>query len=216
MEAVSEKKPGWDTRHAYFIATLCFALGAIMGYLVRTPSSTAASSAAPPVASPQKQGGMPNGSQSPSVEQLKSTADKKAEPLLAKLRDNPNDAAVLAELGKTYLYVRDFQRSTEYYERSVKIKPDPRVLTTLGGAYHLAGADDKAIEAWQRALQVDPHYADALYNIGMVKWQAESDPAAAIKVWTTLLKTNPNHPQRAQIEDMIARAKMHLDMPAKR
>lgn len=208
MDAVSPPNSGWNTRQAYFIAAVCFALGVIMGYLLRTPSPAPLASA--PQA-PQKRAAAPAPSQ-PSPEQLQHMADKQAEPLLARLQQNPKDAAVLAELGKTYLYVRDFQRSTDYYERSVNIKPDPRVLTTLGGAYHLAGADDKAIDAWQRALKVDPAYADALYNIGLVKWQVESDPAGAIKVWNTLLKTNPNHPQRAQIEEMIARARQHLNM----
>jgi len=211
VEAATRQRSTWDAKQAYAIAVVCFALGGIMGYLFHAPSSTPPAPAAALAASQHAQAALPGGTQAPSPDQLKQMAEKQAEPLLAKLKQNPNDPALLAELGKTYLYVRDFQTATDYYERSAKMKPDPRVLTTLGGAYHLSGADDKAIDAWQRALKIDPGYADALFNLGMVKWQAGSDPQAAIDAWSKLLKTNPNHPQRAQVEQMIARAKEHLN-----
>src|SRR5512140_3408344 len=193
-----DNKPrGWSTVQVASIGLLCFAMSFTMGYLFHTPTSTAASAAGSSQAPATQQSPA-----QPSPEQLLHMAEKQAEPLQAKLLENPNDAAALAELGKTYLYIRDYQKSASYYEQSVRIKPDPRVLTTLGGAYHLGGADDRAIDAWQRALKIEPGYADALYNLGLVKWQSQGDPAAAIQAWTTLLKANPNHPQRAKVEDM--------------
>lgn len=214
MEADGSSQKRWNNAQAYGLAIGCLALGVAAGYLIHARLQPPA-----PPSAPRQQAHQLSphaGGVQVTAEQLKHMADKQAEPLLAKLEQNPNDADVLAELGKAYLYVREFQRSTDYYERSVKIKPDPRVLTTLGGAYHLAGADDKAIDAWSRALQLDPGYADALYNLGLVKWQAGSDPGAAIEAWSKLLQTNPNHPRRAQVEAMIARAKKHASMPADR
>ena len=113
-----------------------------------------------------------------------------------------------------YLSAQQFQTAADYYERSAKIKPDAGVLTTLGGVYHFEGADEKALDAWKRALQIDPNNADALFNFGLVKWQYESDPKAAVAAWNQLLKANPNHPQRARVEAMIARAKRHFDREA--
>ena len=204
MEAVSESKTTWNARQVYFAAALCFVLGVVMGYLLRPPSETM-------VASPKAAVSPARQMQMPSPEQLKSMADKQAQPLLAKLNENPNDPAVLAQLGKNYLYVRDYKQAIAYYERSVKIKADADVLTTLGGVYHAAGADEDAINAWDRALKVDPKHADALFNRGMVRWQAFGDPKAAITDWKTLLRTNPNHPRRAAVEQMIAQAKSHLN-----
>jgi cytochrome c-type biogenesis protein CcmH/NrfG len=207
MHAEGPVRTAWSSIQTYTIALACFALSATMGYLFHEPGRAAPAGQQSAIASQAQPGVKPDAH--PSPEQLQQMADKKADPLLAKLRENPNDPAVLADLGKTYMYVRDFKKSADFYERSVAIKPDPRVLTTLGGVYHLAGADDKAIDAWQRALKLSPGYADALYNLGLVKWQSQSDPQAAIRAWTELLKANPDHPQRAKVEEMIARAREH-------
>jgi cytochrome c-type biogenesis protein CcmH/NrfG len=65
-----------------------------------------------------------------------------------------------------------------------------------------------------RALQVDPKYPNALYDLGMLKWKDQGDVKGAVEYWQRLLKTNPNYPGRAEVEQMIARAKEHAKMPA--
>ena len=140
------------------------------------------------------------------VDQLKQMADKQAEPLLARLRQSPDDPFLLTEIAKIYYQTRQFPMAAKYYEDSVRVKPDPVVLVKLGGAYHLEGDDDKAIGAWNHALRRDPNNPDALFNIGFVKWQA-GDRKAAIAAWQKLLKTNPNHPKRVQVEALLAQAK---------
>jgi cytochrome c-type biogenesis protein CcmH/NrfG len=54
---------------------------------------------------------------------------------------------------------------------------------------------------------------DALFNIGFVKWHAQGNREAAIAAWKQLLKTNPNHPKRAQVEELLVQAKRHRDIP---
>ena len=44
------------------------------------------------------------------------------------------------------------------------------------------------------------------------EWHGKSDPKAAIAAWESCLKVNPSDPKRAQIEQMIAQAKRHLDI----
>ncbi|HWR35236.1 MAG TPA: hypothetical protein VN622_05125 [Clostridia bacterium] len=199
----------WSNTQAYGLAIICLLLGITSGYLIHGPATPAAVPSdphqhvheLPPEASAIQ----------PTPDQLKHMADKQTEPLLAKLEANPNDPDLLVQVGKAYLYARQFQTSIEYFEKSVKIKPDARVLTTLGGAYHFAGADDKALDAWDRALRIDPGYGDALVNIGLVKLQTESNPKAAIAAWRKMLKANPNHPQRAKVEAMIASAQEQIE-----
>jgi cytochrome c-type biogenesis protein CcmH/NrfG len=203
----------WSNVQAYGMAAVCLLLGIAAGYFMRgsqpvapAPSAPAQQASKPPAADAS--------SMQVSPEALKHMAGKQAEPLLARLEKNPNDPALLADLGKTYLAAQQFKTATEYYERSAKVKPSADTLNTLGGAYHYAGEDSKALEAWQRALAIEPNNPDALFNVGMVKWQVEGDPKAAIASWTKLVKTNPNHPQRKRVEELIARAKQHVDQPA--
>jgi cytochrome c-type biogenesis protein CcmH/NrfG len=207
MEARESRPKSWSSPQVYGLSVICLLLGIGAGYLVHAPSQVSAS---------VRQTGRPTATNPANVtpEQLRHMADKQAEPLLAKLRQTPDDAALLAEIGKIYLLTRQFPTATEYYERSVQAKPNAKVLTTLGGAYHFAGDDEKAIGAWNRALALDPKSPDALYNIGLIQWQAHGDAKSAIATWQKFLKTNPQHPKRAQVEKMIAQAKKHMNMPA--
>ena len=149
-------------------------------------------------------------------DQMEQEADKQAEPLLNQLRKAPDDPFLLAEVGRIYYQMRQFPIAAKYYEDSVRVKPDAVVLVKLGGAYHFGGEDDKALDAWNHALRLDPVNPDALFNIGLVQWHARGNRKEAIAAWEKLLKTNPNHPKRAQVEELLAQAKLHPDAPMAR
>ncbi len=209
MLSEQTQKP-WTTAHVYVLAAICLLLGIAAGYLVHapvpanrtwTPPARAAGSTAPhPQVTP---------------DQLRRMAEVKAQPLLARLATNPNDPRLLAEIGNVYFDTEQFALAKNYYERAVNnTRPAPEVLSLLGNSYYYLGDTKAAIAAFNRALEIDPRFANALYNLGMVKWQEQSDPTAAIALWTRLLQANPNHPQRAQVEAMISRAKQHSSIPA--
>ncbi len=200
----------WSNLQAYGLAVICLLLGLPAGYLAQKSSQPAirqpiAQNAATAAAAPVVQ---------PSPEQMKHMADKQAEPLLAQLQKHPNDIALLTELSKTYYYAHQLPASAEYLERASKIKRDPELLAKLGAIYHLAGDDGKATQSLNRALMLDPNSASALYNLGMLKWQAQGDPKGAINAWEKLLKSNPDFPKRAEVEAMIAQAREHISIGA--
>jgi cytochrome c-type biogenesis protein CcmH/NrfG len=195
----------------YGLAVLCLLSVILIGYLAHASFQTNAVKpqvARPAVAHASDVKITPN--------QLKKMADKQAEPLLARLRQSPNDPVLLTETAKIYYQTRQFPMAAKYYEDSVRVKPDAAVLVKLGGAYHFGGDDEKAIGAWNHALRLEPNNPDALFNIGIVKWQAQGDRKAAIAAWQKLLKTNPNHPKRAQVEALLAQAKQHTEAPTAR
>ena len=191
----------WRSTQIYGLVVIC--LLAVIGIAYLARASFRASAVKPQMARPA----VAHASDVKiTVDQLKQMADKQAEPLLARLRQSPDDPFLLTEIAKIYYQTRQFPMAAKYYEDSVRVKPDPVVLVKLGGAYHLEGDDDKAIGAWNHALRRDPNNPDALFNIGFVKWQA-GDRKAAIAAWQKLLKTNPNHPKRVQVEALLAQAK---------
>ncbi len=126
--------------------------------------------------------------------------DKPAEPLLKDLKGNENDAKTLAKLASVCFRPGQYPWGTEYYEKSLKAKPSAEGYVSLSNTYHYTGQDDKAIAMLNRALEVDPKSANALFNLRMLNWKVKNDPRAAIK-------NNPNHPKRAQVEGLIAKVK---------
>jgi cytochrome c-type biogenesis protein CcmH/NrfG len=141
-------------------------------------------------------------------------ADKQVAPLLEALKKQPKDADILIKVGSYYFAARQFDEAASYFEKAASVRPTADVLTKLANAQYYGGAGDKAMATLNRALQLDPKFANALYNLGMLKWQVQGDAKGAVESWEKLLKTNPNHPNRAQVERMIARAKEHEKMPA--
>jgi cytochrome c-type biogenesis protein CcmH/NrfG len=207
MERNESKAKSWRSTKVYWLAVICLLSVILIGYLAHASFQ---SNAKPQVARPAVEHASdvkitPN--------QLKKMADKQAEPLLARLRQSPDDPVLLTEIAKIYYQMREFPLAAKYYEDSTRVKPDAGVLVKLGGAYHFGGNDEQAIGAWNHALRLDPNNPDALFNIGFVSWQAHGDRKAAIAAWQKLLKTNPNHPKRAQVEALLAQAKQHSEAP---
>jgi cytochrome c-type biogenesis protein CcmH/NrfG len=197
-------------RHAQIcgIAVLCLLLGIGIWHFTRGPF--AASAINPGVVEPASVRSL---DAKITIDQLKQAADRQAEPLLAQLRKSPDDPFLLAEIGKVYFQMHQFSMAAKYYEDSIRLKPDATVLVKLGGAHHFGGDDDKAIDAWNQALHLDPNNPDALFNIGFVKWRVQGDRKAAISAWQKLLKTNPDHPKRALVEELLAKAKQRPETP---
>lgn len=208
MERNESAAKSWRTTKVYGLVVICLLVVGSIGYLARASFRTNAvkSQVARPAVSRVSDAKITS-------DRLKQMADKQAEPLLARLRQSPDDPLLLAEIGKIYYQTRQFAMAAKYYADSVSVKPDTAVLVKLGGTYHFGGDDDKAIGAWNHALRLDPNNPDALFNIGFVKWQAQGNRKAAIAAWQKLLKTNPNHPKRAQVEALLAQAKQQPEAP---
>jgi cytochrome c-type biogenesis protein CcmH/NrfG len=142
-------------------------------------------------------------------DRLKHMADKQALPLLAQLQSTPNDPELLAKLGHIYYVTQNFKEASAYFKRSVEIRDDVTVRTELGRAYYYAGDPNDALAEFEKVLKSDPDNANAMFNVGMVKWQSKSDVDGALAAWQQILKEYPNHPRRAEVEQLIARAKQH-------
>lgn len=207
----SQKVRSWNTLQVYGMATVCLILGIAVGYLLHAPvvassvgsaQTAGAPAGSPPTASPQM----------PSAADLKRMADKKVEPLLEQLKRNPKDADVLEQIGRSYMAAQQFQSAQQYLEQSVAAQPKPETLNELSFVYVKMGDIDKAIAALKQALAIDPKNAPILFNLGFFEWRGKSDPKAAIDAWQALLKADPNNPKRAEVEQMMAQARKHLNI----
>ena len=189
------------------LAGICLVLGVVLGVVVRRSQVEVSTPA--PAANAQRSAGSMAEVEQITPDRLKHMADKQAQPLLTQLQSAPNDPELLAKLGHIYYVTQNFKEASTYFKRSVDIKDDAIVRTELGRAYYYGGDPNGALAEFERVLKSDPDNANALFNVGMVKWQSKSDVDGALAVWQQILKKYPNHPRRAEVEQLIARAKQH-------
>ena len=203
--------PGWQAKQVYLLSAICLLLGATLGYLLRgsaSPQPVAAVSAPEPDASAP---GMPGHSgQMPTLEQMKHMADKKAEPLLARMRTSPNDAGVLIQIGDVYRSAHQFKDASDYYGKALQIDPrNVEIRTELASCLYYSGDIEGALGQLHQALQTDPKDSNSLFNLGMIEWREKKDAAGAIAAWNQLLKSNPSlaAEKKTQVQKLIAEAK---------
>jgi cytochrome c-type biogenesis protein CcmH/NrfG len=218
MSKSAQTTTSFTTVQAYTLAVITLAIGIAVGYFARGSSAPAAtpdtaqavvptSSTPAPMGNAQLPGiGSPQQQQANSPE----VVAKAAEPLLDQLKQNPNDSGVLAKLGDLYYDNQIYPQAIQYYEKALAVEPNnPDVRTDLGTAYWYTGDADKAIASFEKALAIRPNHPGTLFNLGIVKWQGKNDPKGAVVAWEKLLQTNPDYPQKDQVQTLIERAKMH-------
>lgn len=211
---------GFTTSQAYTLAVITLAIGIAVGYFARgsaTPNSSpeAIQAAATAETAPNGMGTAPaqlpgigstQQQQAPSPEMLA----KAAEPLLHQLKNNPKDVDTVIKVANLYYDSQAYPQAIEYYEKALTLQPNNAdVRTDVGTAYWYTGDPDKAIASFEKALAVRPNHPGTLFNLGIVKWQGKKDPKGAVVAWEKLLQTNPEYPQKDQVQMLIERAKMH-------
>jgi cytochrome c-type biogenesis protein CcmH/NrfG len=199
----------WTATQTYVMAAVCLLIGVLVGYLVRgsaNPAVQATTSAemqqpasAPPSAMGQQ--GMPT------LEDMKRMADKKAEPLLATLKTDPKNVEVLNKTALTYKAAHQFKDAITYFQKALEIEPqNVPIRTDMASCMYYTGDVDGALAELDKALTYDPKHAGTLMNVGIIKWKGKNDVSGAISAWQTLLKLNPNFPQKEVIEHLINEA----------
>jgi hypothetical protein len=184
----------WQVRQFFGMAVLCLAVGLAIGYLCRGSQSTAPppQPTAPVADLPNSvPSGVPGSALStastgamgtghmPSLEEMKSMADKKAAPLLEKLKSDPNNTDLLSQVGNIYKSTHQFKEAVSYYGQALKIDPkNVPTRTELASCLYYTGDVDGAIAQLQKSLQHDPKDINSLFNLGMMKWQGSKTEKA--------------------------------------
>ena len=188
--AAPPQTPALPSQHVYLMAAVCLFAGLGMGYLMR--SSQAAVPLPQHVTAPSPHGTMPPGHPH-SLEELKQLSDRKAAPLLEKLKTNPNDTALLAQVAALFHTTHRFKEAAGYYKQAVDLDPaNVPLRTKYAVSLYRNGDNDGAIAQLDKALAYNPKDANALFNLGMIKLQGKGDSKGAVAAWRQLLKSNPD------------------------
>lgn len=195
----AESRAQWSSLQVGILVTMALVFGGMFGFLYRGTASpsppTQVAAAAPSPAAPA---GMTKNT--PSMDAL-------AAQLLASAQQNPGDPTVFIQLGDLYSDHKQYAKAIEYYGKALGLRPDDvNVRTDLGTAYWYSRDPRKALAEYEKSLKVDPTHPQTLFNVGIVRWKGLGDTAGAIAAWKTLLRLNPQFPQRAQVQTLIQQA----------
>lgn len=126
--------------------------------------------------------------------------------LEAKLAAKPDDAAGWQMLGWSYFKMERFADAARAYRRAADLAPDTADnWSALGEALVLGnkGVGDDAVQAFRRALSVDPKDARARYFLA-VRQDLEGDHRGAVDGWIALLKdTPPGAPWEGSVRQLV-------------
>ena len=200
----------WTATQTYAMAAVCLLIGVLVGYLVRG-SAKPASQMAPASAEMQQPATTPPSAveqqKMPTLDDMKRMADKQADPLLAQLKTDPKNVELLNKTALTYKAAHQFKDAISYFQKALDVDPkNVAIRTDMASCMYYTGDVDGALAELDKSLTYDPKHQGTLMNIGIIKWQGKKDVNGAVAAWQTLLKRNPNFPQKAVIEHMITEA----------
>jgi cytochrome c-type biogenesis protein CcmH/NrfG len=203
-ETERDTSRGWKSTQVYAMAAICLLTGITLGYLfrgsesakVRTQTAQLPAEGPPP--------------RMPGLDDMKRMADKQAEPLLARLKNDPNNSDLLNQIGVIYKATHQFNDAVGYYQKAVEANPNNvAARTDLASCLYYLGNTDGALKQLEQSLTYNPKDANSLFNLGMIRWQGKKDGQGALAAWSELLKANPQLEQskKAQVEHLMAQVR---------
>jgi cytochrome c-type biogenesis protein CcmH/NrfG len=200
----------WTSVQAYVLAVICLLVGIAGGWFIRGSQSPATAAAEPTIASAAAPAMGDQPAKAPTPAQMQKMADTQAAPLLDKLKADPNNASLLANIGNVYYDTQLYPAAIDYYQRVLKIQPaNAGVRTDMATAYWYNGDADSAIVEFKKSLSYEPNKPNTLFNLGIVEWQGKMDIDKAVATWQKLLDTNPTYEGKDKVVELMAQAKKH-------
>jgi tetratricopeptide repeat protein len=145
--------------------------------------------------------------QVPTLEEMRQIADQQAAPLREKLNSDPNNTAVLMQVGAIYYTTHRFTEASAYYDNAVQIEPrNVTFRVKLATSLYGNGDVNGAIAQLNQALSYDPKDANALFDLGMIRLQGKQDGKGAVAAWQQLMKSNPqlSADRKATVQKLMA------------
>ena len=213
-------KPNWQPRQLLVMCAVCLVLGFLAGYFTARFGVRAASGCSardwPVVSANERIHGttaktqqMPK--EAPTLDDLKRMADKKAAPVLEKLKSDPKNPQLWNQVGLIYKSAHQFKEAAGYFEKSLQYDPkNLGVRADYASCLYYTGDVDGALAQLNQSLTYDPKHAGTLMNIGIIKWRGKNDVDGAVAAWEKLLQYHPDFPQKDLVQQMLTQAKQSV------
>jgi cytochrome c-type biogenesis protein CcmH/NrfG len=221
----ADSKPSWLPWPLLLMCAVCLGVGFLAGYLLRgsasgpvqqlsvatkgadsSTSAMAAPATPPPAGTSQSAQQMPH--KMPTLDDMKRMADKKAAPLLEKLKSDPKNSQLQNQIGLIYENAHQFKGAAGYFQKSLQYDPkNIGVRADYASCLYYTGDVDGALAQLDQSLAYDPKHAGTLMNIGIIRWKGKHDADGAVAAWEKLLQYHPDFPQKDLLQHMITQAK---------
>lgn len=130
-------------------------------------------------------------------------------PLMAKLKDNPNDKEAVSKLAHIFTKADNWEKATPFWGKLVALEPE-----NIGARYHYGFAlahlnrFAEAVEQYEAILKADPKDSAAHYYLGMINKHGLKKPDVAKKHFQLALGLKPDDKELlAEIEKELAAMK---------
>jgi len=105
----------------------------------------------------------------------------------------------------------NYQQAIAAYQAVLKRDPkNVEAITHLGVILSTAGHDDSALEAFDKALAIDPNYAHAWWDKAHLLYERKQDYKGAIQAWEKFVALVPSGDDRDKAVRMVQEAKRRL------
>ncbi len=134
--------------------------------------------------------------------------DKALETYTTALELDPENSAFYQNMGSIYAAKGDDVKAREYYEKAASLAKDlsPRDAANnyynMGVTYINAGKNDEAMEALNKAIEIDPTHGESHYQLGVVLL-GQGDMEGAIDIWKKYLEVSPDGPNAPTAQELI-------------
>lgn len=123
------------------------------------------------------------------------------------LKLSPDYAGAYYNLGLAYYKQGRLDETVAAWREALKLDPDDaEVRYNLGIIYADQGRLNDAIAEWKEIIRVSPDHASAHYNLGLA-YSQQGRAGEAIAAFETYLQLQPDAPDRAAVEEEIAKLK---------
>jgi tetratricopeptide (TPR) repeat protein len=80
---------------------------------------------------------------------------------------DPNSAPAWGGLGQAYMELAKWNEAEHALRKRLQIKPGPHFFVFLAVVLHAKGDLEGAIDSCKKALELDPNYDEAFFNLGV-------------------------------------------------
>ncbi len=118
--------------------------------------------------------------------------DAEIEMLKRKLRENPDDARLVAYIGDLYFDRRQFAKAIDYYKRAIELNPDDvDSYNDLGLSNHYLGNSVEGLRFVEEGIKKNPYYQRIWLTKGFILAFGMGNLEKAREAWEKAVAIDP-------------------------